>query len=140
MLIGAVSKGVPSDPPNPPEKSSRHIVEIESVRGLAALMVASSHVFSLMQLGPPRTYGNGISPWLIDLNKTFLVQGLPFVCLFFVLSGYVLGVQYGDKPITLRTWWQFAVRRLIRLFPPVWASVLLACVAFLLAGLLFELN
>lgn len=88
-------------------------VKLEALRGLAALMVVGHHVF------PTVTY-----PWMhIPFN------GRAAVSLFFVLSGYVLGLSLRRGQGTLI--WQyfsFVLRRILRIYPVYFV----ATVAFVL--------
>ena len=89
---------------------------LDSLRGLAALVVVFTHVFSL---------GPEIAPavWrLLDATPLRAVHtGRAPVVFFFVLSGYVLALSLlrPDAPGPLA----FALRRTARLLPPVAGAV-----------------
>jgi peptidoglycan/LPS O-acetylase OafA/YrhL len=109
---------------------------IEGMRGIAALMVCASH---FLQIFLPRVYeGTAVKSWGVgesafETSPVNVVLNPNFaVCLFFVLSGYVLShgfMQDGDLMRLRKT----AFKRYPRLMLPVLASVLLAW-AVLTAG------
>ncbi|QDU10402.1 acyltransferase family protein [Gimesia aquarii] len=99
------------------------ITKLESLRGIAALMVAVSHcliVFAVDQ--------NGMI-WTTNLLETqgsqaFLTRLLlvPFnggaaVTIFFVLSGYVLGLSLDRKSNNIRSNVAFYIKRIFRIYP-----------------------
>ena len=97
--------------PSPAQK----IEELESIRGIAALLVVIYH----------------IPKWNPLLNTSFINNGYLMVELFFVLSGYVIFSAYAQK---IRTWpelLRFQFLRLGRLYP--------VHLTFLLAFLFIEI-
>ncbi len=99
------------------------ITRLESLRGIAALMVAVGHcliVFSVNQ--------NEII-WMTPLWETQGTQAIitrllliPFnggaaVTVFFVLSGFVLGLSLDRKSKSVGTCFAFYVKRLFRIYP-----------------------
>jgi peptidoglycan/LPS O-acetylase OafA/YrhL len=95
---------------------SQRVEYLDSIRGLAALFVLLSHTFEAFAW--PATY-YAVSDWPFLL---ILFEGRPAVCMFFVLSGYVLSKPYvvstGNAPprkIFLPT---FYLRRLTRIWLP----------------------
>lgn len=109
----------------------KKIYFFEGVRGIAAFIVVISH---FIQVFYPALYS--MDPELIhnDFEKSvpqtplnFFYNGNFAVCIFFVLSGFVLSYKYivkKDKEILVES----AVKRYFRLAIPVTASVLLAYV------------
>ncbi len=103
----------------------KKLAYLEGLRGVAALIVVLHHFVLLFY--PALNYGNGtnttlnaiaISPLNVFYNGDFAV------CLFFVLSGYVLSYKYiltNDPQIVLG----YAVKRYFRLMPLIASSVLL---------------
>ncbi len=77
---------------------SRKQIYIEAVRGLAALLVVFTHF--MMAFYPSAAYGakyQAHGEWeklFIQTPLSILLQGEFAVCLFFVLSGYVLSLPY----------------------------------------------
>lgn len=98
------------------------IRSLDSLRGLAALVVVLYH-FSLVV---PGVYPRIEAIWPLRV----LVAGQTAVLVFFVLSGFVLYLSLlrhdrDDYPT-------FAARRLVRLYPPVAAAVLLSVALYFL--------
>lgn len=109
------------------------LVELDSLRGLAALVVFSSHSFLLLPQLPP---------WLAALLTTplalFLLGGHQAVLLFFLLSGFVLYLPYTRATPAPAPYLPFAGKRICRIYLPYFASVLavfaLYCLTFLPFG------
>lgn len=103
---------------------------LDGLRGIAAVNVMIMHFFVV--LAPAMIYGSRMSSRLGSIEHLF--SGTPLgligagnfsVCIFFVLSGYVLTQKYfatRDKNIIISS----AVRRYIRLVVPVFVTVILA--------------
>ena len=91
------------------------IVELQSLRGLAALLVAAHHCCWYY------TYSPGTKKLL-----EILLNAHAAVVLFYVLSGYVLSLALLKAPMTVDSVLQFYIRRGFRIFPALWASVGLA--------------
>jgi peptidoglycan/LPS O-acetylase OafA/YrhL len=112
------------------------ITYLDGLRGIAAVNVMIMHFF--VALAPAMVYGNELpSHFGGNLEQLFSTTPLGLigagnfsVCIFFVLSGYVLTQKYfqmRDDSIIISG----ALRRYIRLFIPVFATVMLS---FLLAS------
>jgi len=112
------------------DKMTGKITYLDGLRGIAAVNVMIMHFFIV--LAPAMIYGNRMPLHLGNLELLF--SGTPLgligagnfsVCIFFVLSGYVLTQKYfltKDKKIIVSS----AVRRYIRLFIPVFSAIMLA--------------
>lgn len=108
---------------------------LDGLRGIAAINVMIMHFFIL--LVPAVIYSDRMPSHFGGLEQLFSSTPLGLigagnfsVCIFFVLSGYVLTYKYfrtKDKKIIISG----AVRRYVRLFVPVFAAIILA---FLLAS------
>jgi peptidoglycan/LPS O-acetylase OafA/YrhL len=85
-----------------PVRSGDKIVELESVRGVAALLVVLFH-------------GSPWSPWTFDL--AIIRNGYLMVDLFFVLSGFVICRAYAHRLTNLSEVMKFQFLRFGRLFP-----------------------
>lgn len=99
---GIISTGRPGPRPDDAMSDSAKIGELESVRGLAALLVVLFHV-------------PGWNPELSALplmRNTYLM-----VELFFVLSGFVMYINYADRLRTGRDVLRFQWLRFGRLYP-----------------------
>jgi peptidoglycan/LPS O-acetylase OafA/YrhL len=89
----------------PPASLAYRLQALTGVRILAAGIVFLSHT------GPPA----GSPPWF----ERFVVSGYMGVTLFFVLSGFVLTLNYFDelsRPTPAKVW-RYAVARLARVYP-----------------------
>lgn len=85
----------------------QHVASLDGLRGLAAFGVVIFHVGGLWSLGRP----------------THLYLAVPF---FFTLSGYVVARSYEQKLLTSMSFKRFALIRLIRLYPMLFASLVIA--------------
>jgi peptidoglycan/LPS O-acetylase OafA/YrhL len=82
--------------------SKNHLLILDALRGIAALMVLLMHTFEV--------YCEG------DYHKMLVNHGYLAVDFFFMLSGYVMAHAYDDRWDTMSVM-DFAKRRLIRLQP-----------------------
>lgn len=89
---------------------SGHIIELQSLRGIAATAVLFGHVIGYY----------AIPDWLVDLGK--LANGRAAVVVFFVLSGYVLTRSLRSSPFDLNAVTRFYVQRWFRIYPAIWAA------------------
>jgi peptidoglycan/LPS O-acetylase OafA/YrhL len=109
--------------------------ELESLRGLAAISVVILHiVIFLMFLSPdgnaPRTIQQvGPATYLFGLFGMTLFNGRSAVTLFFVLSGFVMGVNMDtSRQLDVRTYVAFLIRRFFRLMPAIWVAIFFALI------------
>lgn len=102
------------------EHNKPRIRTLDSLRGFAALSVVFGHLLE----------GRFPATWLNVPFFNILTYGHGAVIFFFVLSGYVLVHQYGSNPSY--TYGKFIVQRVIRIYVPYFAALLLALVLFLL--------
>jgi peptidoglycan/LPS O-acetylase OafA/YrhL len=100
------------------------LLPFESLRGIAALSVAMFHFGS-----PSPLQQNG-----------FILHAYVMVDLFFVLSGYVIALNYADRITSASALWEFQRRRFWRLYPLHFVTFLLFVVleGMRLAGALIE--
>jgi peptidoglycan/LPS O-acetylase OafA/YrhL len=91
---------------------------LDGLRALAMQIVVVSHVSNAIDLWD-RLLGDG--------------AGQIGVMLFFVLSGFLMGRLYLDKPFNRATLWNFVVRRFARLAPMFYLTVFVAAVLSSLA-------
>ncbi len=99
------------------------IYKLESLRGIAALMVAVGHSFIVLSVD------NIPNIWVTSIVDTIsyqsfitrmilvLFNGGAAVTLFFVLNGYVLGLSLDKKPINTTTFFSFYIKRIFRIYP-----------------------
>jgi peptidoglycan/LPS O-acetylase OafA/YrhL len=95
---------------------------LDGLRALAMQIVIVSHVSNAIDLWG-RLLGDG--------------AGQLGVMLFFVLSGFLMGTLYLDKPFDRATLWNFVVRRFARLAPMFYFTVSVAAV---LSSLVYWFN
>ncbi|MGK9254022.1 acyltransferase family protein [Paenibacillus humicus] len=113
---------------------------LDGIRGLAAFAVVVSHyiqVFYPAALnGKPQQAHFKWDVWYGHSPVNLFFNGQFAVCLFFVLSGYVLSVKMVEKEMDSDTYLKMlqssAVRRYIRLAVPAAVSVLLVYVALIM--------
>jgi peptidoglycan/LPS O-acetylase OafA/YrhL len=116
---------------------SSRLVSLDGLRGLAAVIVVFHHLaltlpaFADVYMRPGSTAPGGVYWWFTAGPGELLVAGPEAVLVFFVLSGLVVALP------VLRSarfsWTAYYPRRLVRLYLPVIASVLLACVWILVS-------
>lgn len=111
-----------------PKKTEGKVLCLEGLRGYAAVAVVLSHL--AMEFFPAATRGDAAAAhsrfeiWLYHSPFKFFYAGFFAVCIFFVMSGYVLSKKFlatHDR----RVLGQAAVKRYFRLMPPVLASSML---------------
>jgi peptidoglycan/LPS O-acetylase OafA/YrhL len=91
---------VPLETPDAPAHTTKHLQALDGLRGIAALCVLFLHAAELINL----TYKPPSAGLAVDF--------------FFLLSGYVLAFAYDSKlDETSRSRDQFAIRRIVRLYP-----------------------
>jgi peptidoglycan/LPS O-acetylase OafA/YrhL len=104
---------------------------IESLRGIAALMVAIFHSIHLLAVdGIPQVYLKTV--WDVGggqalLTRLFMIvfNGGAAVSLFFVMSGFVLALSLArDSRPTAQLSTAFVARRFFRIYPPLALNVL----------------
>lgn len=103
---------------------------LDGLRGIAAINVMIMHFF--VALAPAMVYGSKYPSHFGSLDSVFSTTPLGLigagnfsVCIFFVLSGYVLTQKFfktKENSIIISS----AVRRYLRLFVPVFAAVMLS--------------
>jgi len=79
------------------------IYYLESLRGLAAIIVALFH------------FRYSSNSFLI--SNSFVQNGWVMVDFFFVLSGFVIAYNYSDKILTIKDLINFQIKRFLRLYP-----------------------
>src|SRR5215813_12885922 len=92
-----------------------HILELQSLRGIAAGMVLLHHTSFLFDTTPAFHY------W-----AEVLINAHAAVMLFFVLSGYVLSRSLSGVAIDCESLFSFYAARLFRIYPMAWVACLAA--------------
>jgi len=85
---------------------------ITGLRGLAMLGVMHNHCKHV------------IWPYAEHPNSELRLMGGTCVFVFFVLSGFLMGLLYINKPFTFSNVWKYAVARASRIFPAYWVVVI----------------
>ena len=114
---------------------------LNSIRGLAALMVVLSHCW-LMTASTFRIAHQGIGSvhsladlLFYTLSKLLNETGRSAVMIFFVLSGFVLAVSLMSRPMRYAS---FAAKRFFRIYPAFLVVILAAYALHLLIGVRHE--
>ena len=110
--------------------SSQRLPSLDGLRGIAAMVVVVHHAL----LTWPVLYAQYAAPnresatwWLTFTPLHITWAGREAVTVFFILSGIVLVLPYlGPKKVG--TWPGYLVRRIMRLYPPVAAALVLSVV------------
>lgn len=100
-----------------PDSSRVRDHPLEALRGVCALLVFVAHGFIAGPATDP-VYAPPANFWWLNL-------GLPAVLMFFVLSGYVIGLTTRE-PFGQRTATRYLSRRALRLLPVTYAAIALA--------------
>jgi peptidoglycan/LPS O-acetylase OafA/YrhL len=125
-----------------PERfAERRIVPLDGLRGVAALVVVFDHI--ILASVPPlaNAYLHGGRPfpqtgslaWALLYTPLHLVwAGKEFVCVFFVLSGYVLALPMARGGRFRAA--AYYPRRFARLYLPVWGALCVAALLFVVVS------
>lgn len=90
---------------------------IDSLRAVAALLVLYMHVSESFRGLSPETES---SRWLYDVAFLFDAGRIGVVA-FFMISGFV--IPFSARPDRPAAGWDFAIKRLFRIYPAYWLSV-----------------
>lgn len=108
---------------------------LDGLRGVAALVVLLHHVAFAVPWFAPTYFSQDLAPegsviwWLAYTPLKILTAGPEAVIVFFLLSGFVLSLEPFRKPTF--DWLGYYPRRIVRLYVPIIASVLLAVLLIL---------
>jgi peptidoglycan/LPS O-acetylase OafA/YrhL len=92
---------------------SGHIVELQSLRGIAATAVAVGHALNYY----------ATPDWF--RHAAYVFNGRAAVVVFFVLSGYVLTRSQRRSTFDTPSIVRFYIQRLFRIYPAIWAASVL---------------
>lgn len=90
---------------------------IDALRAIAALLVVCTHVSETFYSLSPQTES---TRWLYDISHGWDFGRIGVVAFFFI-SGFV--IPFSARPGLPRAGWDFAIKRLFRIFPAYWLSV-----------------
>ncbi|WP_285116413.1 acyltransferase [Leifsonia sp. fls2-241-R2A-40a] len=111
---------------------STRYASLDGLRGVASLVVLGYHALlvvpAISALYIDKVDPSAFSPewWLFKTPFRLLFAGHEAVLVFFVLSGFVLTLPFLSRPPTRRSTLAYYGRRIVRLYVPVWASLVLA--------------
>lgn len=118
------------EPPHaPPATKTNRLPVVDGLRALAAPMVAWFHIHGTAQ---------GLAPLLPAWFNVLCGHFGSGVQIFFVVSGFAIAQSLEGITPGLNTLGRFIVRRVIRLDPPFWVSILLAIGTVQLADVLLH--
>jgi peptidoglycan/LPS O-acetylase OafA/YrhL len=110
------------------EPSSGRLIALDGLRGIAALVVVLHHLYQIARpfIEPAaHAWAPGSLWWFISATPIKLLSaGSESVLVFFVLSGVVVPLPLLARGA--RGWFGFFCARLVRLYVPVWASLVFA--------------
>ncbi|MEK9196016.1 MAG: acyltransferase [Patescibacteria group bacterium] len=109
---------------------AENFVFISILRGLAALLVVWSHLsgFWLYSIGESSGLQNIWEQWVTGPFRLLFNGGDMAVIIFFLISGFIIThVSFRE------TRFAFAVKRIMRIFPPLFVAILVSYVAYRLA-------
>jgi peptidoglycan/LPS O-acetylase OafA/YrhL len=116
---------LPFPEPKPNASHEGELLALTSIRGIAAWWVVLFHLRLLL------------APWLPRAAIAILDQGNLAVDLFFILSGFVIALNYGDRlAADWRATGDFLFRRFARIYP-LHLLILLGFAAYIGAAVLF---
>jgi peptidoglycan/LPS O-acetylase OafA/YrhL len=102
---------------------AQRFLELDSLRGLAALSVVSHHLVLALPLA---FVLHGVAP---------VANGYEAVLLFFVLSGFVLNLPFLEPPEQGGVdYWRFCLKRLCRIYLPYLVAISIGCVGMAIWG------
>jgi len=108
----------------------KRIIELDSLRGLAAISVVIGHYLGIYEVFASNTQELGMNSlvnWVKYTPLHIIYAGHEAVLLFFILSGFVLSLPYltGNKQNLI----SFYIKRIFRIYVPVIVMVILALIA-----------
>jgi peptidoglycan/LPS O-acetylase OafA/YrhL len=113
-----------------------HIARLQSLRGLAALAVLAGHAMVVFPNGLPQHPSMTFTPTsMAEFAGILLFQPNTAVILFYVLSGFVLGLSLSRSPAAdPRGYLYFLAKRALRMVPMMWVSIILMSATLLNSG------
>ena len=106
-----------------PKAPRAHLPALTAVRGIAALWVVLFHL---------RHETEDLFPEFFDELHPLFKSGFLGVDLFFVLSGFVIALNYQARFATFKpsVYWQFMVKRFARIYPVYLATLMLTVLMY----------
>lgn len=133
--VGTGSRGsADAERPGESERGPQRLLELDGIRGLAAVAVMCGHwvVASPGATGPVSGPVTSAIGWMLQTPLSALIAGSQMVILFFVLSGMVLALPWlaGRN----RSYGRYLVTRALRLYPVAWVAAALGAAILVLTG------
>jgi peptidoglycan/LPS O-acetylase OafA/YrhL len=100
---------------------SRRIGYLDSIRGIAALAVVIFHANAWLDFTKDAYFNSSLPTHILNI----FFNGHNAVCLFFVLSGFVLSLKYVKKGVKEVSYIEFILKRAFRLYPAYWFVLIL---------------
>jgi peptidoglycan/LPS O-acetylase OafA/YrhL len=121
-------------------KTTTRIPSLDGLRGVAAVVVVLHHALitypvlrAVFEDGPAVSATGSLPWWLVQTPLHLFWAGGEAVFVFFILSGVALGLM--RKRASPARWRSYYPSRLLRLYLPVWASIIFALAVFASVGL-----
>ena len=128
VAVAAHRAQQPKDLTEPPK---RRLHSLDGLRGVAALVVVGYHLLLVVPTVSV-AFSTGRAPtgsaaWILARTPIHLLfAGHEAVLIFFVLSGFVLTLPLRPRIVQDGSWLAYYGRRLVRLYLPVWAALVVA--------------
>jgi peptidoglycan/LPS O-acetylase OafA/YrhL len=111
---------------------------LHALRGVAAMAVLMFHWYQFFPITIEALSPDATARTLLD-PTIYLAFGWMGVPLFFVLSGYLLGAQVIESRLSAEFLKKFWLRRLVRIYPAVWAElIILLLLSTVITGLISD--
>ncbi|MBT2453636.1 acyltransferase [Streptomyces sp. ISL-86] len=123
---GSAAGSVPRSAPRPGSGRGGRLYTLDGLRLIAALMVVAFHFIAFDDWGTP-VWGVSTSE-VFPTAHPFASYGWLGVQLFFLISGFVICMSCWGRDVR-----QFAVSRVIRLYPAYWFAVLVTAAVMLVS-------
>ena len=117
----------------------RRLRSLDGLRGVAAMVVVGYHMLLVvpslsLAFGSADAVAGSIDWWLYRTPLRLFFAGHEAVLVFFVLSGFVLTLPLRPQLKQTGSWLSYYGRRLVRLYLPVWGSIVFALILALLVA------
>ncbi|MBU2995642.1 acyltransferase [Cellulophaga baltica] len=107
---------------------------LDSIRGIAALVVLYHHIFKLNK----KIFQNNLTSTWFDIFDYVSSLNKEAVLLFFIISGFSIGLSVSKRPInTKKSLNTYIYKRLKRILPIYWISIALAFVIGFVLNILY---
>jgi len=112
-------------------KLQNRIKILDSIRGIAALVVLFHHIFKLNTLA----FKENLNDWMFALSAFISERNHDAVLVFFIISGISIGLTVSKRPVSsTESCNQYLYRRFKRILPIYWLSLIVALFFGLVMG------